>query len=342
MTDRVRIGVAGIGMIARQMHLPNLAALPGVEVVALWSRGRESLEAGVEALGGGRPALYQEYEAFLADPDLDAVLISAPDHLHEQMALAALAAGQHVYLEKPPAITDDGNWRVLRAAEASDRVAMVGLQNRYSALYTRAAELLAEGAIGRLRLLWCKEYRIPFLPKPGDWILTRAGTGGSLLVKCIHFFDLFNWYAGAPAARVLATGGSGVVPGQETLDHAWVLVDHANDVRACLGMALFAPRGERVEMELIGEAGRIALRVEDQTLAVETAAGTEVQRAAPSGEPFHPGSRLALEDFVRCVRDGATPRSTMRAGVEAALVALAAERAVEEGRIVELASAPVA
>lgn len=341
MTDRVRIGVAGIGMIARKMHLPNLAALPDVEVTALWSRRAESLEAGVEALGS-RPALYREYGAFLADPHLDAVLISAPDYLHEEMALAALAAGKHVYLEKPPAITEEGNRRVLAAAEGSDRVAMVGLQNRYSALYVRAAEALAEGVIGRLRMLWCKEYRVPFLPKPGDWILTRAGTGGSLLVKCIHFFDLFNWYAGAPAARVLATGGTGVVRGQETLDHAWVLVDHANDVRACLGMALFAPRGERVDMELIGEAGRIALSVEDQTLAVETAAGTEVQRPAASGEHFHPGSRLALEDFVRCIGHGATPRSTVRAGVEAALLALAAERAVEAGRIVELASAPVA
>jgi len=336
MSQPLRIGVAGIGMIARRMHLPNLAALPEAEVTALWSRRVESLEAGAEALGSARPTRYQKFEAFLAHPGLDAVLITAPDHLHEAMALAALAAGKHVYLEKPPAITEDGNRRVLEAAELSDRVAVIGLQNRYSALYTRVAELLAAGAIGRVRMLWCKEYRIPFLPKPDDWILTKAGTGGSLLVKCIHFFDLFNWYAGAIATRVMATGGTGVVPGQETLDHAWVLVDYANGVRACLGMALFAPRGERVDVELIGEAGRITLSVQDQTLTVETASGTDSRKAAAPGEHFHAGSRLALEDFVRCARDGGVPRASLRIGVAAALLALAAERSVEENRAVDL------
>lgn len=333
----LRVGVAGIGMIARKMHLPNLATMPEVEVVAMWSRRQESLESGLAALGGGHAALYQEFERFLAHDGLDAVLISAPDHLHEEMAVAALAAGKHVYLEKPPAITEEGNRRVLATAEASGLITMIGLQNRYSALYMRAADLLSDGAIGPLRMLWCKEYRVPFLPKPGDWILTKEGTGGSLLVKCIHFFDVFNWFAGALAARVMALGGNGVVPGQETLDHAWVLVEHANGVRACLGMVLFAPQGERVDLELIGERGRIALNVEDQTLTVETPAGIEVQPTSQAGERFHPGSRPALEDFLRCARDGEAPRSTVRVGVEAALLALAAERSVEERRAVELA-----
>lgn len=332
MDEHVRLGVAGIGMIARQMHLPNLAALPNVEVVALWSRGADSLESGAAVLGDSRPTLYQDYQAFLAHRDLDAVLITAPDHLHEAMFVEAIDAGKHVYLEKPPAITADGNVRVARVAAATDRVVMVGLQNRYAPLYTRAAELLASGAIGRLRMLWAKEHRIPFLPKREDWILTREGTGGSLLVKCIHFFDAFNWYAGAPATRVQASGARGVVPGQETLDHAWTLVDYANGVRACLGMVLFAPRGERADIELIGEGGRIALDVKEQALTLETSRGIETFQLPSTHEHFHPGSRGAIEDFLQCCREGGTPRVTMAMGVEAALIALAAEQAVTEDR----------
>lgn len=338
MSERLRVGVAGIGMIARQMHLPNLASLANVEVVALWSRGQDSLERGAAALGDAQPVLYQDYRRFLGHPALDAVLITAPDHLHEAMFVAAIEAGMHVYLEKPPAVTREGVLRVGQIAAATDQVTMIGLQNRYSPLYTRGAELVAAGAIGRPRMLWVKEYRVPFLPKRESWIMTRAGTGGSLLVKCIHFFDLFNWYAAAPATRVMASGASGVVAGQETLDHAWVLVDHANGVRACLGMVLFAPRGERVEIELIGEEGRIALSVEDQTLTLETAAGIEHQRIESSGEHFHPGSRLAIDDFVRCCLGGGTSRSDVGVGVEAALLALAAEESVAEGRPINLAA----
>lgn len=336
MSERLRVGVAGIGMIARQMHLPNLAALSSVEVVALWSRSPDSLRGGAAALANARPALYQDYRTFLGHPALDAVLITAPDHLHEEMFVAAIDAGKHVYLEKPPAITREGNQRVGRLAAATDRVTMIGLQNRYSPLYTRGAELVAAGAIGRPRMLWVKEYRIPFLPKREGWIMTRAGTGGSLLVKCIHFFDLFLWYAGAPATRVMTSGASGVVPKQETLDHAWVLVDHANGVRACLGMVLFAPQGERVEIELIGEQGRIALSVEDQMLTLETGAGVDVEQVMSTGEHFHPGSRLAIDDFVRCCLGGGKPRAEVGVGVEAALLALAAEQSAAEGRPIDL------
>jgi len=338
----LKIGVAGIGMIARQMHLPNLAACPDAEVVALWSRHAESLEHGAAALGGARPTLYQNYATFLAHPELDAVLISAPDSLHEAMFLEALAAGKHIYIEKPPAITEEGNCRILAAAGNADRVLMVGLQNRYAALYTHAADLLAAGSIGRLRMLWCKEYRVPFLPKPGDWILTQAGTGGSLLVKCIHFFDLFNWYAGGRATRVIGSGGGGIVPGQETLDHAWIIVEYPNDVRACLGMVLFAPSGERVDVELIGERGRIALDVAAQTLTLETSAGSETRHLTSAGEHFHPGSHAAIADFLHHCRTGGMPRATIQIGVEAALLALAAEQSIAQARPVMMEATRIA
>jgi predicted dehydrogenase len=136
----------------------------------------------------------------------------------------------------------------------------------------------------------------------------------------------------------MAIGGSGVVPGQETLDHAWVLVDYANGVQACLGMVLFAPSGERVDFELIGDKGRIALDVERQELVLENAAGVSKESTAPVAEHFHPGSRLALEDFVRCALEGGTPRANMGVGVEAAVLALAAEQAVAAGRPVTMRS----
>ncbi|MCA1648110.1 MAG: hypothetical protein LC797_22515, partial [Chloroflexi bacterium] len=163
-------------------------------------------------------------------------------------------------------------------------------------------------------------------------------TGGSLLVKCIHFFDAFNWYAGSVAERIMATGGTGIVLGQETLDRAWVLVDYANGVQACLGMVLFAPRGERVDFQLIGDGGRIGLNIERQELVLEIASGTSTLSTASEGEHFHPGSRRALEDFIRCALEGKSPRASMEVGVEAALLALAAERSVAEGGPVSMRS----
>jgi predicted dehydrogenase len=130
------------------------------------------------------------------------------------------------------------------------------------------AHLIAEApaATGGVRMLTIREHRFPFLEKVGDWNRFNRNTGGTLVEKCCHFFDLMRLVAGSDPVRVMASGGQavnhldeaydGAVP--DIWDHAYVIVDFANGLRAMLELCMFA-EGARYQEEIsaVGPVGKI-------------------------------------------------------------------------------------
>lgn len=115
---------------------------------------------------GIAPDTYNDYYKMLADPDIDAVFIMTPEHLHRDMAIAALEAGKHVYCEKPLSHTIEEGFEILKAVEASDRLFQVGTQRRSSRLYAKAREIYESGVLGKTvyaRAFW---YRNSPLTRP--------------------------------------------------------------------------------------------------------------------------------------------------------------------------------
>ena len=115
---------------------------------------------------GTAPDTYSDYYKMLADPDIDAVFIMTPEHLHRDMAIAALEAGKHVYCEKPLSHTIEEGFEILKAVEASDRLFQVGTQRRSSRLYAKAREIYESGVLGKTvyaRAFW---YRNSPLSRP--------------------------------------------------------------------------------------------------------------------------------------------------------------------------------
>lgn len=105
------------------------------------------------------PKIYEDYRELLADPGIDAVVIATPEHLHPPMALAALDAKKHVYLEKPLAHTIEQGTAIVRSAEASGKVVQVGTQNRSNSLYQKAKEMVQQGMIGNVHYVRAFWYR---------------------------------------------------------------------------------------------------------------------------------------------------------------------------------------
>ena len=135
------------------------------------------------------------------------------------------------------------------------------------------------GTIGKLRMLSIREHRFPFLPKVGDWNRFNRNTGGTLVEKCCHFFDLMNLAMDCQAVRVQASGAQDVNHLDEQyhgetpdiLDNAFVIVDYENGARACLDLCMFA-EGSRFEQELVatGNQGKIECTVPgDELIAVD-------------------------------------------------------------------------
>src|SRR5258708_23006054 len=104
-----------------------------VEVVAVCDTDTGNLARAkdrVQTMGQNTPKTYEDYRDLLADPAVDAVVISTPEHLHFPMFMAALKAGKNIYVEKPLAHTIEEGEQMLKAAQAAGRVVQVGTPNR--------------------------------------------------------------------------------------------------------------------------------------------------------------------------------------------------------------------
>jgi predicted dehydrogenase len=196
---RIRVGVVGTGRIADFVHLPSLRLLPDLcEVTAVASRDRERAKAFAERWGV--PRVHAAWEALIADPELDAVVICPPSDLNVPVAAAALAAGKHVLCEKPLALTYPAARDLAAAAgRAPDRVHMVAFTFRFAAALRYLRRLIGEGHLGEIRH-WRMSYfndgqLDPAIPH--GWRHERArGGAGVIADMASHVIDAARYLLG--------------------------------------------------------------------------------------------------------------------------------------------------
>jgi myo-inositol 2-dehydrogenase / D-chiro-inositol 1-dehydrogenase len=183
---QLRVAVAGCGGLARRYHLPALNRMPGVRVVAV-ADPDASARGHAARVTGATP--YADPLHAIVRADVDAVVVCAPAELHADLAIAALEAGRHLYLEKPIATAGADGRRVAAAAARAGTVTAIGLAYRFDPLYGRARALLGEGVVGRLREVSTAYH------EPG-----RPGRGGALIDLGVHHLDLLTWLTGESLA----------------------------------------------------------------------------------------------------------------------------------------------
>lgn len=194
-----RVGLVGCGRFARFV-LTAAARLPDFRLAAVASRSRENRDSAAALWRRLRPLdapplAIPRWEELLAVP-LDAVLITAPPHLHEEMGLAFLAAGRPVLLEKPGALRPEGLLALQREADRRRVAAAVNMVLRQNPLYRLLRRSLATGWLADLHLLEVANEAHGDLP-PRHWFWNPALGGGILVEHGIHFLDLFAWLAGS-------------------------------------------------------------------------------------------------------------------------------------------------
>ncbi|MEU0935402.1 Gfo/Idh/MocA family protein [Embleya sp. NPDC059213] len=208
--SELRVGVVGVGQraaLAVEAHRPGRSRVVSCADPA--ARGR----AYAVDLFGPDVAVHTDFRRML-DDRLDAVFVLTPDDRHVEPALFFLAAGVPVFVEKPLAITLSDCDRLLRAARASRTRLYVGHNLRHLPMLRRMRELIDEGAIGRVRSVWCRH----FVGHGGDfyfkdWHAERARTTGLLLQKGAHDLDVIHWLAGGWSRDVVAMGDLAVYGG---------------------------------------------------------------------------------------------------------------------------------
>jgi predicted dehydrogenase len=191
--SKLRIGIAGLGGIAKRIHIPVIRSFPDIEIVA----GAEKNDAQRERVRGlfDLPNVYPGYEAMIEAGGLDAVLVALPSFLHKDAVLRALDAGLHVLCEKPMGLSCDEAREMDERARAAGRVLMPAYQFRFVETFSRARAMIASGLLGRILMVESVFMNPgPYLswdPK-SDWYF-RGNTNGALYDSGCHIVDITNF-----------------------------------------------------------------------------------------------------------------------------------------------------
>jgi predicted dehydrogenase len=351
MAEPLRYGIVGSGMMGVE-HMLNLKLFPDVRVTRVADPSPQSREWARGVLGGEVP-LHDDACAVLEADDVDAVVIATPNHTHAAVLRDAFRTDKHILVEKPLCTTLADCREVAAAAARHPAVFWVGMEYRYMPPVGRLVEEVRRGTIGRLRMLAIREHRFPFLPKVGDWNRFARNTGGTLVEKCCHFFDLMRLIVGAKPLRVFASGGQdvnhldecyeGEVP--DILDNAFAIVDFEGGARALLDLCMFA-EGSRHQEEIAatGDTGKVECFLPSAELVIgrrEPKSVTSLHVPVPEHvlkAGFHHGATYYQHAaFLRAIREETPPEVSADDGVWAVAMGIAAERSVRERRPVGLA-----
>ena len=335
----VRIGMLGSGFIGA-FHADGLRYVPDARIVANYGAGAERREA-FAAHVGSRPDA--TIEGVCADPDVDLVIVSLPNHLHLPAVRAATEHGKAVACTKPLGRTGD------EAAEMVRLVRDAGVFHAYleNVVYNtetmRMRELVEAGAIGRVTTFRAREgHSGPHAPH--FWDVEEAG-GGALLDMASHGAECARYLVGkdVPVRDVFAWGAT-LVHGERTSaeDNAVMLIRFADDRVATCDVSWSSKGGLEGRFEVYGDAGRIVQDISVSTLRafIEQPAGYLGEKAdaetgwvfpVPDETHVH-GHDAMMADVVNAFRDGHAPRETFEDGLIVNRILDAAYRSMRSGR----------
>ena len=292
------VAIAGLGF-GEKVHLPALRACAHTEAVALWHPRRERLQA---ACSGSGIAGYEDFDALLANPAVEAVVIATPPAARFDLARRALAAGKHLLLEKPVALHAEQVEELQRLAIRQRLTVAVDFEYRAVPLFQQLKALVASGALGELwlaKLDWLMSSRAD-ASRPWSWYSQMEQGGGVLGALGSHAFDTLHWLVGptrqlkaqlstAIGERPLVGGGMAAVDAEDIALAQLQLEDAAGRlVPAQLSLASVARAGRGYWIELYGSGGTAVLGSSNQADYVH---GFGLWYARPGEPPAGPGGR---------------------------------------------------
>lgn len=261
-------GFIGCGMMGQE-HMRNAQLVGAAGIGGIYDPAPKSIQRALEIAsrtkGVPEPQIYASLEEACADPSTDALIVATPNFTHLDVMRVAMQHNKAIFLEKPIATTVADALEVCRLAAGHSKPVRVGLQYRYKAVYAEAIEeVFNRKSVGRVCSVNMLEHRFPFLDKVGQWNKFDAYTGGTLIEKCCHYFDLMNLFAGGAPEQVFASGSQAVNfrnfaydnRQADGLDQAQVVVSYDNGVSGGFSLSMFVP-GAREELVVCGDAGRL-------------------------------------------------------------------------------------
>lgn len=189
----LKVGIIGCGGIAEGKHLPALAKIQEVELVAFCDLIKERAEKNCEKYGSETAQVFTDYNEMLAFSDLDLVHVLTPNNSHAPISIAAMEAGCHVMCEKPMAKTAAQAKEMVAAAKKTGKKLTIGYQNRFRKDAQYLQEICTEGELGEIYFGKAHAIRRRAVPTWGVFLDEKAQGGGPLIDIGTHALDLTLW-----------------------------------------------------------------------------------------------------------------------------------------------------
>ncbi|CAN5864646.1 hypothetical protein BH11PSE8_BH11PSE8_05190 [soil metagenome] len=359
MNTTIRYGIIGCGSMGRE-HIENIKALPAAMVTAIADTHAPSLDAALALLPFSPPQVFQDHKDLLASGLCDAVVIATPNFTHIEMMRDALATDLHILVEKPLVTKIEDGIEMMRLAEKRKGLVWVAQEYRYMPPVAEMIRMAHQGAVGTLHQVAIREHREPFYPKVDDWNRFSANTGGTLVEKCCHYFNLMDLVLREKPVRVFASGAQRVNHLDESygdkrpdvLDSAYVIVEYPSGARAMLDLCMYAENSvDNEQIVIVGDEGKLESLLPSLTLrygrredwgrrevwgqASGSGKGVSVRRVWDTNIKYagqHFGaSYIEHQHFADAVRHGKPAQVTLEEGLRSVATGLAAHRSIATG-----------
>lgn len=350
--DQPGLLIVGAGMMGRE-HIRIAQRMGRARVIGLYDPSGTSLDSAEQTFGGGLRR-YESPKQAARDPAIEAIIVSSPNHTHFDVVRALCDSGKPLLVEKPMATTLADAAQLVRIAADYPSFIQIGMQYRYKCQYVDAFnEVFERDAVGAVHTISVSEYRPPFLDKVEQWNKFNEFSGGTLVEKCCHYFDLINLLADSAPESVYASGGRAVnfldfeYGGRKSDidDHAFVIINYRNGIRASFTLNMFS---EELHEELIVCGGKGRVIASEQAsfkqpgsqarLQLETNEIQELRRPAypePIEASGHHGATwFAHEAMLDRMNGHAVDAATPEQGLKALIVATAAQRSMAANKVV--------
>lgn len=361
--------IVGVGRQGRSIAA-ELQKIEGVKIAAICDIDESRLRAGSRRVQGA--AAYPELAELLEkSPEVESVFIATPTHLHREVAVAALAAGKHVYCEAPLAHTVEDARAIVAAARGADRVFQAGLQGRSNPVYQLARtfyksdamrKLVSMRALRQRKTSWRTPSPDPAGEKARNWRLDPEISLGLAGEWGTHQFDVFHWYNDAYPVSI--SGGGGVLAWDDgrtvadTIDNTLRFADGTSlQYQATLGNSYEGRfevfQGLNSAIKLAWTHGWMFKEADASTQGWEVYANrqrfhndegitliADATQLASQGKLKdgvglpHDSLHYAVGDFLKSVTEGTPVTTSAEEGLRATVVGILANRAVTTGKTV--------
>jgi myo-inositol 2-dehydrogenase / D-chiro-inositol 1-dehydrogenase len=357
---KYKFNIIGAGLMGRE-HLKNTLLEGRATIHGIFDTNQLCIEKTQQEFSIYDPqkelVVYDSLKEACNDPAVDGLIICTPNYTHIEIVKEAVKSGKHILLEKPMATTIADAHEIAEIAKGYKKVFQLGLQYRYKSTCVEAIhEVLVRKSIGNVKTINILEQRIPFLDKVDQWNKFSKYSGGTLVEKCCHYFDLMNLFAQSKPKKVFATGSMAVNfldfeydnEKSDILDNAFVTVIYENDIRANFTLCMFAPMLYD-EIIVCGDEGRLLTYDNEDFLPsprpkshLEIVCGenrpskitTPCYPAYIEGSGHNGATYYEHVDFVDNIDGKKTDSATAEEGFWSVVVGVAAEESIKSGNVV--------